>query len=74
MIETEQARRSEAQTRELNEILRLANDKVEEVSQQNQALVLQRKNLLQAKESTSREMEKLLKQIEQMRHEQATAE
>lgn len=37
---------------------------MEEVTQQNQALVLQRKNLLQAKESASREMEKLLRQID----------
>jgi hypothetical protein len=52
-MHSEQKTLSEAQSRELDQILKLANDKVEEVSQQNQALVLQRKNLLQAKESAS---------------------
>jgi hypothetical protein len=49
--------------------LKLANDKVEQVSGQNKALTLQRKSLMQAKESASRELEKLLKLVDSMKTE-----
>jgi len=49
--------------------LKLANDKVEQVSGQNKALTLQRKSLMQAKESASRELEKLLKLVDSMKNE-----
>ena len=49
--------------------MKLANDKVEQVSGQNKALTLQRKSLMQAKESASRELEKLLKLVDSMKNE-----
>lgn len=68
--ETELQKSSKAQTLEMDKIIKQCEARVEEANQQNQALVLQRKTLMQAKESARKEIEKLLKQVETAKQEQ----